>query len=199
MYLSPAKGQEIAAQLLIALDEEIERLRAFPDDVRQLKKRFDREIELLDSGAYFPGVERYRGLITPELPVLFDHLPADALVIWADPERAQSQIARLGDENLALHQDDILEVPPSVANWDLLGERAARFTPFRGARWQRRRRANFARRRARRLRLTANWRRLGDWIKERQHEGKILVCATSHARRVREILADQKIRSRPLN
>ena len=192
LYLSPAKGRDIAAQLLVALDEKIERFRAFPDDIRTLKKRFDREIELLDSGTYFPGVERYRGLISPEIPVLFDHLPADALVIWAEPERAQSQIARLGDENLALHKDDILEVPPSVAHWDLLQERAARFTRFE-ARAGSDDSAQISLGVGAPPSFNGQLAPLCDWIKERQHERKILVCATSHARRVREILADQKV------
>ena len=192
LYLSPAKGQEIAAQLLIRLDEEIERLQAFPEDVRALKKRFEREIELLDSGAYFPGVERYRGLIDPQHPTLFDHLPDNALVIWADPERAQSQVARLGDENLALHQDDILEVPPSVASWAELEERCARFTRFE-ARAGSDDNAQISLEVGAPPAFNGQLAPLADWIKERQHQGVILVCATSHARRVREILADQNI------
>ena len=193
LYLSPAKGQEIAAQLLIALDEKAEKLRAFPEDVRALKRRFDREIELLDSGTYFPGVERYRGLIDPQHPTLFDHLPADALVIWAEPERAQSQIARLGDENAALHQDDIIEVPSSVASWDELQKRAARFSRFE-ARAGSDDDAQISLSVGAPPAFNGQLAPLCDWIKDRQHEGKTVVCATSHARRVREILADHKVR-----
>ena len=192
LYLSAAKGREIAAQLLVALDEEIERLKAFPEDIRALKRRFDREIELLDSGSYFPGVERYRGLIETQHSTLFDHLPADALVIWAEPERAFSQVSRLAEENTALHQDDILEVPPSVASWEQLQNASARFTRFEA-------RAGSDDEATVSLEIGAPPAFNGqivplcDWIKDRQHEGKITVCATSHARRVREILADQKI------
>ena len=192
LYLSSAKGQEIAAQLLVALDEKIERLQAFPEDIRVLKRRFDREIELLDGGTYFPGIERYRGLIDPQHPTLFDHLPADTLVIWAEPERAQSQIARLNDENAALHQDDILEVPPSVANWDELQKSAAPFTRFE-ARAGSDDAATLALEVGAPPTFNGQLAPLGEWIRERQDERKIIVCATSHARRVREILADQKI------
>jgi len=191
LYLSPAKGREIAAQLLIALDEEAERLKAFPEDIRVLKRRFDREIELLDSGSYFPGVERYRGLIDPQHPTLFDHLPADALVIWAEPERAFSQVSRLADENVALHQNDIIEVPPSVANWAELQAGSARFTRFEARAGSDDDAISLAI--GSPPAFNGQLAPLADWIKDRQHEGKITVCATSHARRVREILADQKI------
>ena len=192
LYLSPAKGRDIAAQLLIALDEKTERFKAFPDDVRTLKKRFDREIELLDSGAYFPGIERYRGLLYPEHPLLFDHLPADSIIVWAEPERAQSQIARLNDENAALHQDDILEVPPSVSNWAEMETRCAPFTRFE-ARAGSDDSAQVSLDVGAPPAFNGQLAPLCDWIKERQHERKIIVCATSHARRVREILADQKV------
>ena len=148
LYLSAAKGREIAAQLLIRLDEEIERLKAFPEDIRVLKRRFDREIELLDSGSYFPGVERYRGLIEPQHSTLFDHLPADA----------SGNLGRAGARPIAGFAFGRREFGAasrryfgSAAVGRELGRIAERprdkFHAFRGARGQRRRRRYFARHR----------------------------------------------------
>ena len=192
LYLSVSKGQEIAAKLKIALDEELQRLQAFPDDIAVLKRRFEREIEHLERGTYFRGVERYRGLLYPEHPTLFDHLPADALILWADVTRGRAAVERLGEENAALHEDDILEVPSSIASWDELEKRSSTKTRFflsagddEGA--------NSSLEVTQPPAFNGQLAPLAAWIKDAQMANKIVVCATSHARRVREILADQKI------
>lgn len=192
LYLSATKGKEIAAQVKEALAERLHELRVFPEDARQLKEKTEREIDHLEAGAYFRGLERYRGLLYPQHPTLFDHLPADALVVYADPDRSASQTARLLEENAAFHADDVLSLPPSLCDWNELLRRGANWT---------------------RLELRAsgdesadidldahtppafggNLPQLGQFLRDTQFKGDILVCATSHARRVREILADQKV------
>ena len=139
LYLSAAKGREIAAQLLIRLDEEIERLKAFPEDIRVLKRRFDREIELLDSGSYFPGVERYRGLIEPQHSTLFDHLPDDALVIWAEPERAFVAGLALGRRERRVASGRYFGSAALGCQLGRTGKSQRAFHAVRGARGQRRR------------------------------------------------------------
>jgi len=192
LYLSATKGKEIAAQIKQALAERLHQLRAFPEDARQLKEKTEREIDHLEAGAYFRGLERYRGLLYPQHPTLFDHLPEDTLVVFADPDRSASQIARLLEENAAFHADDVLALPPSLCSWDELNRRSAKWTRIE---------LRASGDEAADVDLDAhtppafagNLPQLGEYLRDTQFKGDILVCATSHARRVREILADQKI------
>ncbi|MBW3636956.1 MAG: transcription-repair coupling factor, partial [Armatimonadetes bacterium] len=193
LYLSLSKGAEIASQVQEALDQKVQLLKAFPDEVEALKRKFSREIEALQRATYFRGVERYRGLIYPQHPTLFDHLPAGSIVLWADPERAQSQIARLNDENAAFHEDDVLPLPPSLLSFAELEKAAAKWTQF-----QLRPAEDDLDDFSLDIRLppafSGKLDALASYIKERQSEGKVVVCATSHARRSREILADQGVK-----
>ena len=192
LFVSISTGEKIAAQVQEALDQKVELLKAFPDEVEELKKRFGREIEALQTGAYFRGIERYRGLIYPQHPTLFDHLPPGSLVIWADPERAANQIERLGDENAAFHEDDVLPLPPSILSLEELQKSAAGFTRFE-IRVGEDDDSDFALDVRLPPAFSGKLDALASFVKERQAEGKIIVCATSHARRAREILADQGV------
>ncbi len=192
LFLSVAKGREIAAQLKTALAEQLPRLSAFPDDARQLKERTEIEIGRLEHGTYFRGVERYRGLLYPQHPTLFDHLPPDALVVFADPDRGASQTARLLEENAAFHADDVLPLPPSLCDWNELRTRAGKWTRLE-LRASADEDADFDLDAHAPPAFAGNLPQLGNYLREAQFKGDVLVCATSHARRVREILADQKI------
>ncbi len=192
LYLSATKGKEIAGQVKQALAERLHQLRAFPEDARQLKEKTEREIDHLEAGAYFRGLERYRGLLYPQHPTLFDHLPEDTLVVFADPDRSTSQIARLLEENAAFHADDVLALPPSLCSWDELNRRSAKWTRFE-LRASGDESADFDLDAHTPPAFAGNLPQLGQHIRDTQFKGDILVCATSHARRVREILADQKI------
>jgi transcription-repair coupling factor (superfamily II helicase) len=192
LYLSASKGKEIAKVLQEALDEKLVRIKVFEQDARDLKEKTDREVELLKGGHFFKGIEKFRGLIYPELPTLFDHVPDDAIVIFADPNRSENQIQRLLDELQGHYDEELLDLPPSIASFEELQKRALRHTRFE-------------------LHLAADENaasslditlpptfngalpQLAKFLKDKQMEGKIIICATSHARRVREILADQKI------
>ncbi len=192
LYLSAIKGKEIAAQVKEALQERLHQLRAFPEDARSLKEKTEREIDHLEVGAYFRGLERYRGLLYPQHPTLFDHLPADTLVVFADPDRSASQIARLLEENAAFHSDDVLPLPPSLCSWDELVKRGAKWTRIE-LRASGDESADVDLDAHTPPAFAGNLPQLGQYLRDTQFKGDILVCATSHARRVREILADQKI------
>jgi transcription-repair coupling factor (superfamily II helicase) len=192
LHYSVSKGQEIAAKVQEALNAKVELLKAFPDEVESLKRKFGREIEHLKSASYFRGVERYRGLIYPEHPTLFDHLPAGTLVLWADPERAKSQIDRLGEENAAFHEDDVLSLPSSLLSYRDLEKAAQKFNRFE-IRTGEDDLDDFSLDVHLPQAFAGKLDALAGFVKERQGEGKFIVCATSHARRAREILADQGV------
>lgn len=193
LYISLSKGKEIAAEVQAALDAKVEILKAFPDEVEALKRKFNREIESLKNAAYFRGVERYRGLIYPQHPTLFDHLPAGTLVIWADPDRSRAQIERLNEENAAFHEDDVLALPPSLLGYAELEKAAAAFNRFE-VRVGEDDLDSFSMDIHLPPAFSGKLDALAGFVKERQTEGKIVVCATSHARRAREILADHGVR-----
>ncbi len=192
LYLSPVKGKEIASQLKDALDERLPRLSAFPEDARQLKDKTEIEIAKLENGVWFRGVERYRGLLYPQHPTLFDHLPEGALIVFADPHRSASQTARLLEENAAFHADDVLPLPPSLCDWNELRSRAEKWTRLE-LRSSADENADVDLDAHAPPAFAGNLAPLGAHIRDIQFKGEIVVCATSHARRVREILADQKI------
>ncbi len=192
LHYSVSKGEEIAQLVQSALDAKVEYLKAFPDEIEGLKRKFGREIEALMSGAYFRGVERYRGLIYPQHPTLFDHLPPGSLILWADPDRCASQIERLLDENAAFHEDDVLPLPPSLLSFKDLQIAAEKFNRFE-IRVGEDELDDFSLDVRLPPAFSGKLDALAAFVKERQSEGKTIVCATSHARRSREILADQGV------
>jgi transcription-repair coupling factor (superfamily II helicase) len=49
------------------------------------------DVERVRSGAYFDGIEGFQSYLDPSHPTLFDHLPAEALVLSMDPRRSLVQ------------------------------------------------------------------------------------------------------------
>jgi transcription-repair coupling factor (superfamily II helicase) len=192
LHFSVSRGQEIAAQVQAALDLKTELLKSFPDEVEALKRKFGREIEHLKNGTYFRGLERYRGLIYPQHPTLFSHLPPGSLILWADPSRCESQIARLNEENAAFHEDDVLTLPASLLSFEDLQKEASAFGRFE-IRPSEDDLDDFSLDIHLPPAFSGKLDALASYVKERQNEGKTIVCATSHARRAREILADQGV------
>lgn len=193
MYLSLAKGREIAGVVEKALAERKQSLRAFPDEVAALDRKYGKEIDQLKNGVYFRGLERYRGLLYPEHPTLFDHLPEGSIVLWADPDRGAHQVERLNDENRAFHDDDLLSLPNSLCSFEELATKAKPYTRFE-LRTGEDELADYDLDIHLPPPFSGKLDMLSAYIKERQDEGRHIVCATSHARRVREILADHGVR-----
>jgi transcription-repair coupling factor (superfamily II helicase) len=48
---------------------------------------WEEEIERLEAGAAFPGVEFYSGYLSPSIPSLLDHLPENVVVVDLEPSR----------------------------------------------------------------------------------------------------------------
>ncbi len=88
------RGAEAAARLRAGA--ALDGLRA---DVRS---EWEDDLERLASGASFPGVELYAAYLDPSLPSLFEHLPADLLVIDVEPGRQLAEARELERETLTL-------------------------------------------------------------------------------------------------
>jgi transcription-repair coupling factor len=200
-YLTPARGREIAAHIRALLEGQLEELHAgnLHDEAGLLKERIEKDIARLEEGAYFPELARYRALLYPAQPTLFEHLPESAVVLWADPERAQSQNQRLLDDDEANRVDAVAEgvllpLPAALCSYETLRERAAKFCQieFRINAENVDRRSSIVH--DSEVHLPPSFGGKLDaavkWIKDRQSENAIIVVSTSHARRVREILAD---------
>jgi transcription-repair coupling factor (superfamily II helicase) len=205
-YLTPARGKEIAAQIRELLEQQLEELRGdnLHDEAETLNERVEKDAARLEEGVYFSELARYRALLYASQPTLFEHLPENAIVLWADPERARAQNERLLDDDEAnragaVAEGVLLPLPPALCSFGTLRERAAKFHQVEfhvnaeivnpGA-----------------LRVESSI--VNDlevhlpptfggkldaavkWIKDRQNENVIIVVSTSHARRAREILAD---------
>ncbi len=135
VYLSPERGKAIAVQLQDLLDEQAAALRRAGklDEANTLVEIAGRDIQRLRQGVYFDGLDRYRALIYPKHPTLFDHLPPQGLVIWADPSRCATQNARLLEEDeitreAAIQAGDALRLPAApLVEFGALRQRAASF------------------------------------------------------------------------
>jgi transcription-repair coupling factor (superfamily II helicase) len=200
-YLTPARGQEIAKQIRALLEKHILELLAdgLQEQAETLKERVERDAARLETGVYFSELVRYRTLLYPTHPTLFQHLPEGAVVVWADPERAHAQNERLLDDeetnrNDGVAQGELLPLPTTLSSFQSLRDCATKFhqiefhihaeiTP---------RQSSLAHDLA--VHLPPSFGGKLDaavkWIKDRQNENAIVVISTSHARRVREILAD---------
>jgi transcription-repair coupling factor (superfamily II helicase) len=208
-YLTVAQGKNVAAQVQDLLDEQVAWLESegLHVEAESLRESVGRDIQRLQEGVYFSGIDRYRSLLYPDQPTLFEHLPAGTIVIWADPARCRTQIERLieDEENsreASAQAGALLHLPASpLCHYDALRQRAAGFpaaelfvapeivTP----------QDNDAPRRL--FHLDAHLPpvfggkidNLLEWLRSWQHKGGIVVLSTAHARRVREILADGNI------
>jgi transcription-repair coupling factor (superfamily II helicase) len=206
-YLSPKRGREIAAQLQQILDEQLAELQNEGDGsvAQTLRERAGKDIARLEQGAYFPELARYRALLYPARPTLFEHLPKNAIVIWADPERVQTQNQRLLDDDAAHRVDAVasgvlLPLPASpFCDYETLRARADKFRCYEFHIAQPDEEIQNSKTRAQNFQIVLPPSFNGSlsaavkWIKDRQNENVVLVISTSHARRVREILADGHI------
>jgi hypothetical protein len=82
---------------------------------------WDEDLERLEVGAAFPGVELFGAYLDPGLPSLLDHLPPDAIVIDLEPERQLAEARELEQETLMLAEAEAGDgelprgfVPPMV-------------------------------------------------------------------------------------
>jgi transcription-repair coupling factor (superfamily II helicase) len=133
-YLTPARGREIAFQLRELLDAQLEELRGdnLHDEAETLREKIEKDLARLEEGVYCPELARYRALLYPSQPTLFEHLPENAIVVWADPERASTQNERLLDDDEAnranaVAEGVLLQLPPALCDFQTLRARAAKF------------------------------------------------------------------------
>lgn len=202
VYLSPERGKAIATQLQDLLDEQAAQLRraARLDEANSLVENAGRDIQRLRQGVYFDGLDRYRALIYPKQPTLFDHLPPQALVLWADPNRCATQNTRLVEDDETTRESAIesgaalrLPVAP-LADFDKLRARAAAFANVEFHVAQDEESSIVNRQSSFDIHLPpifgGKLEPLLDWIQAWQRRGGIVVLSSAHARRVREILAD---------
>ena len=90
LLLGARRGSAAVTRLLGAVS--LENLR---EDVRG---EWEDELVRLGSGAAFPGIEFYAGYVDPSRPSLFDHLPADVVVLDFEAERQRADARSLVDE-----------------------------------------------------------------------------------------------------
>ncbi len=203
VYLSPERGKAIGTQLQDLLDEQAATLRraARLDEANSLVENAGRDIQRLRQGVYFDGLDRYRALIYPKQPTLFDHLPPQALVLWADPNRCATQNGRLLEDDESTRESAIeagaaLRLPTApLVNFEKLRDRAKAFAnvefhvqsddEIQNSKFKIQ---NFE------IHLPpvfgGKLEPLLDWIQAWQRRGGIVVLSSAHGRRVREILAD---------
>ncbi|MDQ6771598.1 MAG: transcription-repair coupling factor, partial [Candidatus Dormibacteraeota bacterium] len=126
LLLGPDRGAAAAARL--RAQGGMEALRA---DVRS---EWEEELERLQGGDAFAGVELFGAYLDPGLPSLFDHVPEDAVVIDLEPGRQRAEALELEQETSMLAEAEARDfelprgfVPPLVAPSRLvsLGRRPA--------------------------------------------------------------------------
>ena len=210
IYLAPEKGRKIAVQLQDMLDEQAATLRraARLDEAKGLVEAIGRDIQRLRQGVYFDGLDRYRALLYPSRPTLLDHLPPNSLIIWADPNRCQSQNTRLLDEDettreAAVEAGDALQLPAGpLCDYESLKRRATDFSTAEFHVGQEENSSSLVPHRSSLIPRPSpldihlppvfggKLEQVLEWIKTWQRRGGIVVLSSAHARRVREILAD---------
>ncbi len=109
LLLGGRRGAGAANRLREAVS--LETLRA---DVRA---DWDEELEKLEAGGAFPGVEFYSAYLETSLPSLLDHLPEDVAVIDFEPGRQESDARVLVEETsmLAAAEAEGAELPRGFA------------------------------------------------------------------------------------
>jgi transcription-repair coupling factor (superfamily II helicase) len=205
IYLAPEKGRKIAVQLQDLLDEQAADLRRSGrlDEANGLVEAVGRDIQRLRQGVYFDGLDRYRALLYPQQPTLFDHLPPNSLVIWADPNRCQTQNTRLLEEDettreAAIAAGDALRLPAGpLVDFETLKKRSADFAnaEFHVGHSES---SIVNPQSSMDIHLPpvfgGKLDQLLEWVKAWQRRGGVVVLSSAHARRVREILADGDVR-----
>jgi len=94
LILGPARGAAAAARLRAGA--ALEGLRG---DVRS---EWEDDLQRLEAGASFPGVELYAAYLDPGLSSLLDHLPERAVVLDLEPGRQLAEARELEQETLTL-------------------------------------------------------------------------------------------------
>jgi transcription-repair coupling factor (superfamily II helicase) len=94
LLLGPERGAAAVAGLRAGAP--LDALRA---DVRS---EWEEDLEKLEGGAAFPGVELYGAYLDPRLPSLLDHLPDDVVVVDLEPERQLADAREHQDETVML-------------------------------------------------------------------------------------------------
>jgi len=90
LLLGADRGREAAAA--IRAGAGLDRLRA---DVRA---EWDDELERLEAGASFPGVELFSAYLEASLPSALEHLPEEAVVLDFEPDRQVTEVRELSNE-----------------------------------------------------------------------------------------------------
>jgi len=203
IYFTAKRGAQVAKQLEHLWDETQstpEKRRTFEN----LEDHLMRDIERLRDGVYFAGLDRYRALFYPQRPTLLEHLPLDAIIVWADPNRAQIQIDRLVEDDASVREASVengaaLQLPDPFCTFDDLRARAENFTfaelhvsPEIATENLKLKTQNLD------IHLPPSFGgkldALLEWIRGVQNKNGIVILSTAHNRRVREILADGEIR-----
>lgn len=197
VYLTRERGAKIAAQLEKLLDKQVAKLRKADEEAAEaLAEAANRDIERIRDGVYFSGLDRYRSLLYPQQPTLFEHLPENAIIVWADPNRCATQLERLLDEEQAMREAAEesglqLSLPDTpLCSYESLRRRvesraAVELHVSAGA---------TSAEAPLDIHLPPSFGgkldQMLDWVKTCQRRGGVIVLSTRHARRVREILAD---------
>jgi transcription-repair coupling factor (superfamily II helicase) len=113
LLLGPERGR--AAVNRLRAEARLEELRG---DVRA---SWEEDLERLEAGASFPGIELFGAYLDGRLPSLLDHLPPDLLVVDLEPGRQLAEARELESETLMLAEAEAGDaelpggfVPPMV-------------------------------------------------------------------------------------
>ncbi|MDF2441431.1 MAG: hypothetical protein JWN98_2415, partial [Abditibacteriota bacterium] len=196
VYLTRECGREVAHELEGKLALAVKRLdiEGREREAEALREAIERDIMRLEDGVYFPGLERYAALFYPQHPTLIEHLPPDALVVWADPGRAQGHLERIFEDAIVANDAEAdngegLKVPPPLCSFGELRERASKYFGVDlliGAATETQETLD--------IHLPPSFGgkldQFLDYIGGHQRRNGLVIVSTAHARRVREILAD---------
>ena len=115
VVLGASRGRAAVARLRGSV--ELDGLRG---DVRA---DWEDELARLETGSTFPGVEFYAAYLDPDLPTLFDHLPAGARIVDFEADRQLAEAGELERETAALSEAEAADHelpagfrPPLVAS-----------------------------------------------------------------------------------
>ncbi len=98
----PGREVLLGPQRGVAAAERV-RARAALDGLRaDVRSEWEDELERLEGGGPFPGVELFAAYLEPAMPSLLDHLAADAVVVDLEPERQIAEARQLEQETVML-------------------------------------------------------------------------------------------------
>src|SRR5439155_13570643 len=113
LLLGQARGREAASRLRAA---------GFLEGLRgDVRSELEEELERLEAGSAFPGVELFGAYLDPRRRSLLDHLPAQTVVLDFEPDRQLAEARELEQETLMLAEAESRDgelprgfVPPMV-------------------------------------------------------------------------------------